>query len=74
MSKKYKRGNRVTNSVEYVQSLIGKHVAVRDGECVLCGKIGGVQVYLGANGLQGVKIHLKGVHGYYHLDDLICVL
>lgn len=73
MAKKHKRGNHVTQSVEYCQSLIGKTVAVRDDKYVLCGEVSGVQVYISRNGLQGVKIHLEGEHGYYHLDDLIFV-
>lgn len=73
MAKKYKRGNRVTKSLDYCQSLIGKIVAVRDDDCVVCGEVSGVQVYISRNGLQGVKIHLECVNGYFHLDDLIFV-
>ena len=73
MSKKYKLGNSVTNSLGFVQSLVGKCVAVRDGDFALCEEVVGVQVYLCANGVQGVKLHLKGVRGFYHLDDVICI-
>ena len=50
---------------EEIQDLIGKQVIYENQ----VKEITGVHLYLNANGIKGVRLHLNGVNDYVRLDE-----